>query len=247
MVPIAVQLYSVRDEAARDLFGTLEKVAAMGYKGVEFAGYHGHSAADIRAKLHELGLKCEGTHTGIDLLSDDKIEQTIADHKTLGTEWVIIPWLPGEKRNTPAAAKATADELTALTEKLRAEGLRLGFHAHSDDMHALESDDSAYYILGKNTPKDFILQYDTSNGMEGGADPVQPIVDFPNRNASVHLKETGGNVIGQGEVPWERVFEAAENGGGVEWYVVEHESGQGTEALDAVAACLEALKGMGKA
>lgn len=247
MIPIALQLYSVRDEAARDLMGTLEKVAEMGYAGVEFAGLQGHSAADIRKKLDELGLKCEGTHTAIDALSDEKFAQTVADHKTLGTTWVIVPWLPADTRNTTEAAEATAARFTALAEKLRAEGLRLGFHAHSDDMHSLEGGDSAYYIFGKKTPDDFIMQYDTSNGMEGGADPVQPIVDFPNKNASVHLKETNGNVIGQGEVPWSRVFEAAENGGGVEWYVVEHESGQGPEALTSVAECLNALRAMGKA
>lgn len=245
-VPIALQLYSVRNDAAQDLMGVLEKVAEMGYDGVEFAGYYGHSPEAIRAKLDALGLKAEGTHTGLDALEPGRFDETVALHKTIGAEYVIIPWMPKEKRNSVPAIEATCNDLTALTEKLESVGLRLGFHAHGDDMEPLENGETPYHLLGKGTPDSFIMQYDTANGMSGGADPVQPIRDFPGRNVSLHLKgysrTTGhGALIGEDDIPWKEVFEAAENGGGVVWYVVEHED-ESIPPLEAVKVCLDNVK-----
>lgn len=244
-IPIALQIYSVRNDAEKDLFGVLRRVSEMGYDGVEFAGYYGHAAADIRKALDDLGLKAEGTHTGINEFSDENIGKTIDIHHTLGAKFAIVPWLPADARNTVDACKATADQLTKITERLRGEGLRTGFHAHEGDMHPIGDGPSAWYLLAQGTPSDFIMQYDTANGMSGGADPVQPILDLPGRNASLHLKEAEDKIIGEGPIPWSRVFEAAENGGGVEWYVVEHEAA-GVPAMEAVEACIKALRGMGK-
>jgi sugar phosphate isomerase/epimerase len=246
MIPIAVQLYSVRDEAARDFLGTLEKVAEMGYAGVEFAGYHGHTPEALRAKLDSLGLVTEGTHTGIDQLSDENIDATIALHQTLGTSFVIIPWLPEEMRNTPEACVETGAKLTAIVEKLAPHGLRLGFHAHDGDMKPLAGGESAWYRLAHATPESFIMQYDTANGTHGGADPVQPILDLPGRSVSVHLKEFGGVGVGTGQVPWKAVFEACESVGGTQWYVVEEEAEAGEKALDGIRISIENLRAMGK-
>ena len=242
-IPIALQLYSVRNDAAQDLMGVLQRVAAMGYDGVEFAGYYGHEPEAIRAKLDELGLRCEGTHTGLDALQPGRFDETVALHKILGCEYVIVPWIPKEKRATPEACAATAAELTELTAKLESAGLRLGFHAHGDDMDVQSNGKTAYHMLGEGTPAGFIMQYDTANGMSGGADPVQPIKDFPGRNVSLHLKgyskTTGhGAIIGEDDIPWGEVFEAAENGGGVVWYVIEHED-ETIPPLEAVDKCLQ--------
>lgn len=245
-LPIALQLYSVRNDAAKDLMGVLEKVAAMGYDGVEFAGYYDNEPEAIRAKLDALGLKAEGTHTGLDALQPGRFDETVAIHKTLGAEYVIIPWMPKEKRNSAAACAATAGELTELTRKVEDAGLRLGFHAHGDDMDLLDDGQSAYHLLGKGTPDTFIMQYDTANGMSGGADPVQPIRDFPGRNVSLHLKgysrTTGhGAIIGEDDIPWKEVFKAAENGGGTQWYVIEHED-ETIAPLEAVDRCLQNVR-----
>lgn len=248
-VPIALQLYSVRQEAAKDLTGVIAQVAKMGYDGVEFAGFHGVSAADVKKALDDNGIKAEGTHTAMHLLDGENFEATVEYHKAIDCPWAIIPWIPEEKRNSVDACKACAEELTALSEKLRGYGMRTGFHAHAGDMKPLEGGKSAYDLLAELTPADFIMQYDTANGMGGGADPVKPISDWPGRNASLHLKEWAGAhgaVIGEGEIPWQRVFEAAENGGGVEWYVVEYEEESEMSPMDAVKQCLDNLRGMGK-
>lgn len=249
-IPIALQLYSVRDDCAQDLLGTIDRVAKMGYNGVEFAGYHGHSAETLRKRLNDNGLACEGTHAGIATLEDDMFEETVAFHKELGCNWLIIPWLPEETRNTPDACKATGEKLTKIVEKLATVGMRTGFHAHDGDMKPISNGKSAWDLIAMNTPSTFMMQYDTANGMAGGADPVQPILNNPGRGQSVHLKEWSGEhgakVIGEGMVPWKEVFQACETVGGTEWYVVEHESYEGMSPMEAVDACLRNLRAMGK-
>lgn len=249
-IPIAVQLYSVRDDCAQDLLGVLDKVAAMGYAGVEFAGYHGHSAEAIKAKLDEAGLACEGAHVGIDKFSPENFDATVEFHKGIGCDWLIIPWMPEEKRNSEEACIETGKELTELVAKLAAVGLKTGFHCHDGDMKPLAGGKSAWDLLAANTPDDFLMQYDTANGMHGGADPVQPILDWPGRGLSVHLKEYSGvhgaKVIGEGNVPWAQVFEACESVGGTQWYVVEHESYEGMTPMESIDLCLQNLRKMGK-
>lgn len=248
-IPIALQLFSVREDTAKDMLGVLKKVAAMGYDGVEFAGYAGHAGPDLRKALDDLGLKCPSTHTGIDLLSPENLTATCELHNVLGAKWIVIPWMPEEKRATPDACKATGEYLTELIEKVKPYGLSLGFHAHHADMHPLEGGKSAWYLLAENTPTEFAMQYDTANGMAGGADPVKPILDLPGRGQSVHLKEYKdghGPIIGEGDVPWEKVFEACESVAGTQWYVVEHESELEIPPIEAVEKCLQNLRSWGK-
>jgi len=249
-IPIALQLYSVRDDCAQDFLGTIAQVAAMGYGGVEFAGFHDTSAEDIRRCLDENGLTCAGAHTPIEKLSDENIEETIRFHQVLGCNNLVVPWLPESTRATPEACKETADKLNKVADKLKTHGMRTGFHCHAGDMSPLEGGKSAWDLLGEYTVPEFIMQYDTANGMSGGADPVQPILDLPGRGITVHLKEWSGEhgakPIGEGIVPWAKVFEACETVAGTQWYIVEHESYEGVTPLEAVQQCLQGLKAMGK-
>ncbi len=249
-IPIALQLYSVRDDCARDFLGTIAKVAEMGYAGVEFAGYHDVSAADIRKVLDNYGLKCAGAHTPVEKLNDDVLEATIAFHDILGCDNLVVPWLPEASRSTDEACKATAERLNTISDKLKPHGMRTGFHCHEGDMKPISGGKSAWDLLGEYTVPEFIMQYDTANGSSGGADPVQPILDWPGRGITVHLKEWSGEhgakVIGEGQIPWPKVFEACETVAGTEWYIVEHESYEGMTPLEAVHACLKNLRAMGK-
>ncbi|HEY0867571.1 MAG TPA: sugar phosphate isomerase/epimerase [Fimbriimonas sp.] len=248
-IPIALQLYSVRDVCPDDFLGVIEKVARMGYEGVEFAGYHGYSPADIKKVLDDNGLKAEGTHTALNLLDDANIQATIDLHKTLDCPWVIVPWIPEDMHNSEDACKRTGERFYKIMEKLGPAGLRTGFHAHSGDMQVLPNGKTAWDVLAESTPPSFIMQYDTANGMQGGADPVQPILDWPGRNQSTHLKEWSGShgaIIGEGDIPWQRVFDACETVGGTEWYVVEHEENTEMGSLAAVEKCLTNLRAMGK-
>src|SRR5579862_1563247 len=150
-IPVAVQLYSVRNECQQDLFGVLRQVADMGYDGVEFAGYYGHAPSEIRKALDDLGLKAEGTHTPIGDFDDDKLAATVETHRTLGTTFAIIPWIPEDMRNSEEACLATAAKMTAIAARLESQGLRTGFHAHEGDMRPLAGGQSAWDLLAGHT------------------------------------------------------------------------------------------------
>src|SRR5438132_5842049 len=95
-IPFALQLYSVRNECAKDLDGTIAAVAKMGYKAVEFAGYHGRDAKTLRKLLEDAGLKCCGTHIGLATLLADNLPGTVEFNRTLGNRFLIVPSLPGK-------------------------------------------------------------------------------------------------------------------------------------------------------
>ena len=88
-IPIALQLYSVREDAARDLPGVLQQVARMGYQGVEFAGYYGHDAPTVKKMCDDVGLPVCGAHLGIDTLTGDKLEAVSYTHLTLPTKRIV--------------------------------------------------------------------------------------------------------------------------------------------------------------
>lgn len=249
-IPIALQLYSVREDCKNDFFGTIAAVAKMGFQGVEFAGYFGHKAEDIKQCLADNAILCEGAHVGFDQFNEENFESTVEFHKALGCDWLIVPGLPDESRASVANAMDAARKLTAISDALRPHGLLTGYHCHHADMLPLDSGKSFWDIIAENTPEDFLMQYDTANGMSAGADPVQPILDWPGRGLSVHLKEWSGEhgakVIGEGTVPFENVFQACESVGGTHWYVVEHEQYENMSPLDSVDLCLKNLRKMGK-
>jgi sugar phosphate isomerase/epimerase len=244
-IPVGVQLYSVRDLAAKDLPGTLEAIGKMGYKGVEFAGYYGWEAKpkELRRLLDANGLKCCGTHTGLDTVTGDKLKATADLHRVLGNTFLIVPslqvegaqgWLDMAKRFNDIAAKAK--EL----------GMRVGYHAHAGDFRKL-GEKTSWEIFFDNTAADVIMQLDTGNCLQGGGDPVAILRKYPKRSASVHVKEFGGPeaaVIGQGVVRWAEVFEICETTGGTAWYVVEHEVGN--DPMGSIRGCLEGLRKMGR-
>ncbi len=253
-LPIGLQLYSIRGECEADMFGTLNKVKAMGYEGVEFAGYFDYSIADIRKTLDDLGLPCCGTHTQAAHFEDDKIDATIELNLALGCPYVIVPSLPIEMRNTVEACKTTAKWFNKLSEKMAGHGLKAGFHLHGQDVIALEDGDgkAAWDVLGENTNDAFIMQMDTGNAVGDGADPVAYIKQFPGRSLSVHLKEYAGGhgkaSIGEAgsELDWDAIFEASEGIGEAKWYIVEQEGHPTLPPMDAAELSLKNLRKMGK-
>lgn len=245
--PVAVQLYSIRHDFEKDPRHVFETLAEQGYDGVEFAGLYHHGPEGIGKLLREYKLKSEGCHVGIEAFSDELFSSTIETYQALGCHWLILAWLPEPMRNTPTACAETGRKLGELCHRLHEQGMRVGFHCHHADMTPLSDGISAWYHIAKNTPASFIMQYDTANGMSGGADPVKPITDLPGRGASVHLKEWKGGhgaVIGEGQVPWTKVLRECEAVGGTEWYVVEYEIESDPEPLQSVGKCLKYLRNL---
>jgi sugar phosphate isomerase/epimerase len=247
-IPIALQLYSVREDCARDFPGTVTAVADMGYAGVEFAGYYDRSAAELRKMVDDCGLKVAGTHIGIDTLLGDQLQKTVEFNRTMGNKFLIVPGFPEQYRNSRAAWKKTAELMSEISEKVKPAGMRVGYHNHSIEFQELEGELPWDTFFG-NASKDVVMQFDTGNAMHGGADPVPFLEKYPGRAITVHLKEFAkdgsAKIVGDGDVPWKRVFELCETTGGTEWYIVEQEV-YAMPPLDCVKACLQNLRKMGK-
>jgi sugar phosphate isomerase/epimerase len=242
-IPVGVQLYSVRDQCAKDLPGTLTAVAKIGYKGVEFAGYHGRSATELRKMLDDLGIVACGTHTGYATVQNDKLEETIEFNRILGNKFLIVPSMGGK---TKQDWLDRAREFNELADKLKPHGMWIGYHAHAHDFEKFDGV-TAWDLFFGNTKPEVIMQLDTSNCCDGGADPVAVLKKYPGRAKSIHIKAHGGGpeaVFGEDKVNWKAVFEWCETQGGTRWYVVEHETSK--DPIDAVRRGYAALKQMGK-
>jgi sugar phosphate isomerase/epimerase len=233
-IPIGLQLWSLRDEAAKDLPGVIRSVGKMGYDAVEFAGYFKQSAADLRKVLDDSGLKCCGTHIGLTALVGDALKETIEFNKTLGNKLLIVPGLPADRTANIAALKDTAKVLTEIAAKVKPDGLLVGYHAHAPDFRKID-DTTPWDALFTNAGPDVVMQLDTSNCLDGEGDPVAILKKYPGRSKTIHLKEYGkpGVLIGEGDVKWKDILALCESTGGTEWYVIEQETYVDTPAESA--------------
>ena len=242
-VPVGLQLYSIREQCQKDLPGMLLTVSKIGYKGVEFAGYYGRTAKDLRKMLDDNGLVCCGTHTPYESVQPDKLKETVEFNHTIGNRFLIVPWMEGKaKQDWVAKAK----EFNELADKVKGDGMYVGYHAHAHDFTKFNGV-TAWDLFFGGTKPEVIMQLDTSNCREGGADPVVVLKKYPGRARSIHLKASGGGpdtVIGEDKVNWKEVFAFCEGPGKTEWYVLEHESGK--DPVDAVTRSYAALKQLGK-
>lgn len=246
-IPIGLQLYSVRNECQKNLPPVLEGVAKMGYQGVEFAGYYGRKAEELRKLLADNGLKCCGTHTGLNTILGDQLKATVEFNQMIGNKYLIVPGLPRENTKSVQALIDTAKLLTEVAAKVKSQGMRVGYHAHGGDFKKVEGQ-VEWDVLFSNAGSDVVMQMDLGNCLGGGGDPYATLKKYPGRSATIHLKEHGGKpgaCVGEGDVKWAEVFQVCETIGGTEWYIVEQESYDGGP-LDSVKRCLENLKKMGK-
>ena len=247
-IPIALQLYSVREDCAENFPETLRQVAEMGYEGVEFAGYYDYSAEDIRAMLDENGLRVAGCHISIDTLLGDTLEQTVEFNRVLGNKFLIVPGLPEKYTHSIDAWKNAAGMFNEIAERLRPHDMFTGYHNHIQEFTALEGQ-VPWEVLFDLTNPEVIMQIDTGNALAGGCDSIQYVNKYPGRARTVHLKEYSESydtaLIGEGIVNWNRLFALCETVGKTEWYIVEQEN-YALPPMDCVRKCLENLRKMGK-
>ena len=226
-IPFALQLYSVRNECAKDLVGTINAVGKMGYKAVEFAGYHGRDAKTLRQLLDDAGLRCCGTHIGLDTLLGEQLPKTVAFNQTLGNTFLIVPSLPEKYHKTRQAWLEAADIFNELADKVKPDGMRVGYHNHNIEFKPLDGE-LPWDTFFNRTKQEVAIQFDTGNAMESGGQPVVFLKKHPGRVASVHVKPFSkakpNALIGDDELPWPEIFNICETVGGTEWYIIEYES-----------------------
>lgn len=233
-----IQLYGVRDAMEKDVASTLQKIAQMGYKYVEFAGFFGHSAEEIRQFLEEAGLTCSGTHSHFDDLRPTKILETVAYHKTIGNPYYIIP---GADLSTLEKIEDFCNVINFAQPILAAEGIKLGYHNHSHEFVVMPWGSTIHSELERRTSIDF--EIDTFWAFNAGTDPVAVVDRLKNRVNVIHLKDgfKGGKgmYLGAGEAPLERVIDYASSHGIT--MVVESET-LTPSGLDEAELCMNYLK-----
>ncbi len=245
-VLIGLQLYSVRDDCARDLPGVLKAVSKMGYSGVEFAGYYGRSAEELRKMLDEDGLKCYGTHIPLDTLLGDNLVKTVEFNKVLGNKMLIVPWIPTERRNTKEKIIETAKLFNDISAKLKPYGMILGYHNHMDEFKPVDGE-IPFDTFFSHTNKDVAIQFDTGNAMEAGVQAAPFIKRYPGRVLSVHVKDHSATnpkaLLGEGDEHWNEVMPLILGPAGTRYFIIEQES-YATTPLDCAEKCLRNFEKM---
>jgi sugar phosphate isomerase/epimerase len=242
-IPVGLELYSVRDDLARDLFGTVRAVAKMGYQVVEFyAPYYDWTpdyARQVRKLLDDLGVRCNSTHNGTVALTTAGLPKAIELNRILGAKFIV--WASAGDVTSLDGWKAVAGQLAQAAETLRPLGLRAGYHNHQLEFTPLDGK-RPLEVIAAGTPQDVMLQLDVGTCIEAGSDPVAWIEANPGRIHSIHCKDWGRSqkyraLFGEGDAPWAAIFKAAESAGGVEYYLIEQEE-SALPALEAVERCL---------
>ena len=244
-LPIGLELYSVRDDLAKDLPGTVTAVAKMGYQVVEFfAPYFNWTldqAKQNRKLLDDLGIRCNSTHNGPNAFTGDGLQKAIDLNSTLGVKYIVLA--SAGRINGLDGWRQLGDHLSQAMEQLRKANLRAGYHNHQAEFTPVDGK-RPIEVLAASTPKDFMLQLDVGTCVEVGSDPVAWIEANPGRINSLHLKDwapgpdKGYKVLfGEGVCPWQKIFAAAESVGGTEYYLIEQE-GSRFPALETAEKCL---------
>ena len=250
---VGLELFSVRQDLAADLFGTVRRVAKTGYEAVEFFSpyyqWEPAYAKQVRQLLDEVGLKAPSTHNSATVFTPEGLKKAIDLNAVLGSNLIVMA--SAGKAATLDDWKRVAERLAAASETLRPLGMRAGFHNHQTEFKPIDGT-RPIDVIAKNTPQDFVLQFDVGTCVDAGQDPVAWIKANPGRIKSMHCKDwapgdgpdKGYKVLtGEGVVPWKEIRAAAESVGGVETYLIEQEGSRFTP-FETIEKCLATWKGM---
>ncbi len=223
---LGVQLYTLRSLTADDMLGTLRQVAAIGYRVVELVGYGNSTPTDIRAVLDELGMRAPAAHVTLDQL-EQHAERVIADLKTLGCQYAVVPWLSEEYRGDVGRAQALAKRLNRIGQQFHDNGLRLAYHNHDFEFASLGNTTMWETLVVETDPALVHFELDVYWVVVAGRDPVTLIEQHGDRVKLLHLKDRstqpGGTFapVGSGSLAWEQILQAAH---ATEWYIVEQDT-----------------------
>jgi sugar phosphate isomerase/epimerase len=251
---LGVQLYTVRQEAERDLPATLEAIRRIGYTEVEtYWDIYNHPATELRRMINDHGLKVPSGHFNYDGL-DSKIDYA----KTLGVEYLICPMLPDSMRPSLDGYKRAADHFNAWGEKIHRAGMQFGFHNHNYEFRRFGETTGFETLMKYSDAKLVCLEMDCYWITQAGKDPVEIFREYGERIKLLHLKDrkpgfaatqdlndAAGHFteVGSGTIHWREVLAAAENNG-VKHMFVERDSGE-LPAMESLRVSYENLRKMG--
>ena len=243
---IGLQLYTVREAMKSDFAGTIAKVAATGYKEVEFAGYFNHSPKEIRDLLDKDGLVAPSCHVDYTTV-ENKWPETIEAAKIVGHSYIICPWIDEKQRAAAGGWKRAADLFNKAGETSQKEGIQFGYHNHSFEFQPAETLGGTLpydFLLAETDPKLVVMEMDLCWISVAGKNPIDYFDKYPGRFPLVHVKDwvkdstqssgykgaMGQSVryngrmadVGQGSIDWKDLF-AHGGPAGTKHYFVEND------------------------
>jgi sugar phosphate isomerase/epimerase len=221
---VGVQLYTIRDAIKKDLDGSLARVAQIGYREVELAGYQSHTVAEFKAALDRHGLVAPSTHIAIERIRDE-LPTVLDEAHTLGHRYVVCPNIADEKLGLDGYRKA-ADLLNHAGEVAKRSGITIGYHNHESELTPVDGQRPYDVLLERTDPSLVAMEMDIYWMESGGGDPLAYFAKYPGRFRMVHVKDMDGTPkhgmtdVGKGVIDWKRLFEANP---AIEHYFVEHD------------------------
>jgi sugar phosphate isomerase/epimerase len=226
LAKVGIQLYTVRDQMKADFEGTLAHVAQIGYKEVEFAGYFNHSPADVKAILDRHGLSTPSTHIAFE--NADQWKTALDAAKAIGHEYIVMPWIPAERRKTLDDWKSVAQVFNRAGQMAHDAGIQFAYHNHDFEFPKLEGQVPYDLLLQSTDPKLVQLEIDLYWITKAGQDPLTYFARWPGRIPLVHVKDSAGAPdhkmvdVGQGKIDWKGIF-AKKDQAGIKHAFVEHD------------------------
>lgn len=243
MPGVALQLYTVREEIARDWAATLRRVADIGYPAVQLGARGEPAATTLHAMLGELGLKVAGAHVGIERLEAD-LDAELRAAEILGHRDLVVPTCPEESRDTIEGYRQLADRLDRLGRRCQQAGVRFSYHNHAWELTRLGGVAALDRLMEWTDPENVFFEPDVYWIERGGGDPLDYLRRYAGRCPLVHLKDVAADgsfaEVGEGTLDFAPMLEAAEVGG-TEWYVVEQDRST-RPALESAAISLRHLR-----
>ncbi|MDA1192016.1 MAG: sugar phosphate isomerase/epimerase [Candidatus Poribacteria bacterium] len=224
-IPVAIQMYTLRDQVAEDYEGTYRKVAEIGYEGVQGSPKSGMTGAEYKAFLDELGLTTPGGHTGLGAL-EDNLQSVIDLHHAIDAKYVTLSSMPQDRRKTGDDWKRAAENMTAIGKKLADAGIVLCYHNHAFEFETFDGKYGLDILYDNSDPQYVQAEIDTYWVQKGGVDPAAYIRKLSGRTPLIHIKDmdTDGDFaeIGEGTLDWDAIWSACE-ASGAKWYIVEQD------------------------
>lgn len=247
MSKIGLQLYSVKEAAAQDFLGTLQKVGEMGYEGVEFAGFFDTPAHEVKQVLDDTDLICAGSHVPFDKLGEDQLPELLAYHQQIGNDLIICPYLPQRFQDSVDGYKEASQTLQAAGEIATKAGFTFGYHNHDFEFKSFNGQTGFDLLFEHTQPEHVRIELDCYWASFAGYDPIAYIHKLQNRLIALHIKdmkiENGkkrSTEIGTGELDLLAQMKTGHQYQ-VPWFTVEQEQFDG-DPLDSADQNAQAMK-----
>lgn len=269
-LPVAVQVYSVRDDAERDFSGTMKKIKEMGYDGVELAGLYGMSPDKVKAAVEEAGLVALAAHVPFAELTE-RMDDVIREYAQVGVKYIVIPYLMEEDRPGGPKFENNVKLFAEIGKRCKEHGILTLYHNHDFEFKKMPDGRYALDYIYDTIPADILqTEIDTCWVKVAGVDPAEYVRKYTGRSPVVHLKDfhkegnpanmyqlIGTEVkqeeshgffefrpVGHGDQDFPPILEASVDAG-AKWVVVEQDESNGRPPMEAIAMSRDYLKSLG--